>query len=287
MKEEEKQPWNTHTVQNSQRKEMHANISDNSLSTKYTNSNDERSTTESISDKLKLLKKKTDKCSENVDELNKSTVSDIKTTELAASKRDRTCSVEIRKKTKPTCDKEHEDKSQIGYKTSIYKSIKSSEALHETESRLSPSKAMPSKSSLFDTKELYLKDEELLPYSNPENEWSKSLIELKCSDWGKQFEACNTIRRLSKHHIFVITNPHSAITELLKLVESLRSGLAKNALIVIGDLFNGLKKGLDSEVDSVLRILLKKSVDSNEFISKQSEVILIMYIYSQRLPKCD
>ena len=135
------------------------------------------------------------------------------------------------------------------------------------------------KASLFETRELYLKDDEITPLQNAEAEWAKVALDIKTNDWEKQFESCNILRRMSKYHIHVIVNPHLILTELLKMVESLRSGLAKNSLLTIGDLFSNIKKGLDVEVDAVLRVLLKKSVDTNEFISKQSEATMIMSVH--------
>jgi hypothetical protein len=38
------------------------------------------------------------------------------------------------------------------------------------------------------------------PLSNPQAQITTAIIDLKSSDWSKQFEACNTIRRAAMFH---------------------------------------------------------------------------------------
>ena len=57
--------------------------------------------------------------------------------------------------------------------------------------------------------------------------------------------------------------------EIMRLVESLRSSLSKNAVITLHDLSNKVKKMLDSDLDSIFSKLLKKSLDANSFISEE------------------
>ena len=55
--------------------------------------------------------------------------------------------------------------------------------------------------------------------------------------------------------------------EIMKLVESLRSNLSKNAVITLNEISIKMKKMLDSELDSIFAKLIKKTLDTNSFIS--------------------
>jgi hypothetical protein len=47
----------------------------------------------------------------------------------------------------------------------------------------------------------YLSVNELEPLVNTDLEWKLCLGEIKSDNWSRQFEACNTIRRMLKYHI--------------------------------------------------------------------------------------
>lgn len=50
---------------------------------------------------------------------------------------------------------------------------------------------------------------------------------------------------------------HCVVLGVLKQVDNLRSAVAKNALITLGDLFQGLGKSMDQEVALALSYVLK------------------------------
>jgi hypothetical protein len=60
----------------------------------------------------------------------------------------------------------------------------------------------------------------------------------------------------------------AAIPDLMKVAESLRSTLSKNALVVLNELSAKVKKLLDTEFDLIFSKLIKKSLDTNSFISE-------------------
>lgn len=69
------------------------------------------------------------------------------------------------------------------------------------------------------------------------------------NDWNKQFDALNLVRRFVKNHeesygLFYDNLP-AIMPEVLKLVESLRSSLSKNAMITLSELCEALKKAMD------------------------------------------
>jgi len=117
----------------------------------------------------------------------------------------------------------------------------------------------------------YLTPDQLTPVENPENMWKKCTEEIKNNaNWVKQFESCNIARRICAHHPeILVSSPimlHGFILDLLKHIESLRSTLAKNALLVFADLFSSAKKSLDADLDNIVPILLKKGTESGSFL---------------------
>lgn len=66
------------------------------------------------------------------------------------------------------------------------------------------------------------------------------------------------------------------MTEVLSLVENLRSSLAKNAMIALSEISEKMKRGLDTECDAIMSRLLKKGCDSNSFITEEVKNCLIL-----------
>lgn len=122
----------------------------------------------------------------------------------------------------------------------------------------------------------YLTQDQLPPVKNPENELLKCM-NFKSEEWDKQFEMLNMLRRLLKHSAAVFQNValHGLIVEILKLADSLRSSLSKNALIVMTEMAESLGRLLDSEIESILPCVIKKATDTNVFISEQAEKCIV------------
>ena len=59
--------------------------------------------------------------------------------------------------------------------------------------------------------------------------------------------------------------------DLIKTADSLRSQLAKNALITLEELYEDRGKVFDSQVENMMPCLLKKASDTNAFISDQGK----------------
>ena len=96
-------------------------------------------------------------------------------------------------------------------------------------------------------------------------------------NWEAQFEAVNVLRRLTKHHpevFFSKVTLHNVVLDVVKWADSLRSSLAKNALILLQEMCAKLRKSMDSEISELFKILLRKVADTNGFIAKQAEITL-------------
>jgi hypothetical protein len=65
------------------------------------------------------------------------------------------------------------------------------------------------------------------PLLNPDKQYATALDQLRSGDWSKQFEACNTLKRVAMFHKPLLSNQNSfqpqIIKELIKLVDNLRS----------------------------------------------------------------
>ena len=99
------------------------------------------------------------------------------------------------------------------------------------------------------------------------------------ADWNVQFEACNVIRRVCKYHQDLVLQHgatlHSLVKQLTRLADSLRSSLSKVALITIRDMFQFLKRCMETYLDPLIKILLKKRCDTSIFISDEAMLALI------------
>ena len=85
------------------------------------------------------------------------------------------------------------------------------------------------------------------------------------------------LRRLIKHHpevFFSKVTLHNVVLDVVKWADSLRSSLSKNALIVLEEMCQKLRKSMDTEISELLKILLKKTTETNVFISQQAKKTL-------------
>ncbi|OMJ93827.1 hypothetical protein SteCoe_3153 [Stentor coeruleus] len=115
----------------------------------------------------------------------------------------------------------------------------------------------------------YTEFNNLQPLSSPLDMLNQILIE-NGDAWDNQFDYTDTIRRVIKFHkeLLNMQNSHKFVVELIKWGDSLRSALCKNSLIALGDFCRELPKLLDPDVEGILALLLRKSIDTNIFISE-------------------
>ena len=124
---------------------------------------------------------------------------------------------------------------------------------------------------------IYLAAEDLRKVNNPEEALQKCIVAGSLDNWNDQFEALNVMRRLLRHHPEVFISQvtlHNICLDLIKWADSLRSSLSKNALIVISEMCENLGRTIDSEILELLKVLVKKAIDTNIFISEQADVAI-------------
>ena len=107
-------------------------------------------------------------------------------------------------------------------------------------------------SSCGDSK--YQQIDDLEPLVNPDLEWKLCLTDIRSDNWSRQFEACNTLRKVLKYHWRDLLTKggkidkqsletfHEICQQLTKLVESLRSSVAKISMITLYEMFETLPK---------------------------------------------
>ena len=127
----------------------------------------------------------------------------------------------------------------------------------------------------------YLTQDQLKPIQKNAVATFKAAMEdlVSGADWNVQFEACNVIRRVCKYHQDLVLQHgatlHSLVKQLTRLADSLRSSLSKVALITIRDMFQFLKRCMETYLDPLIKILLKKRCDTSIFISDEAMLALI------------
>ncbi|XP_039389641.1 TOG array regulator of axonemal microtubules protein 1 [Mauremys reevesii] len=116
---------------------------------------------------------------------------------------------------------------------------------------------------------------ELRPFSKPETALTEALRLLADDDWEKKIEGLNFVRCLSAYHADVLTGKlHETSLGVVQEVKNLRSGVSRAAVVCLGDLFTYLKKSMDQELDSTVKVLLHKAGESNTFIREDVDKAL-------------
>lgn len=158
----------------------------------------------------------------------------------------------------------------------------------------------------------YLDTDEITPCKDPRADLSKATSALLTDDWLDIFHALNVVRQLALHHQALLLNSskdgkgaaggppigspvgarspsmsgknqapalRALASAVLKQVDNLRSQVAKNAIVTIGDMFIGLKSKMDPEVPALVPVLIKKCADqATKLLSESAESTLCLLI---------
>uniref|UniRef100_A0A673T5D7 TOG array regulator of axonemal microtubules protein 1 n=1 Tax=Suricata suricatta TaxID=37032 RepID=A0A673T5D7_SURSU len=116
---------------------------------------------------------------------------------------------------------------------------------------------------------------ELRPFSKPEIALTEALRLLADEDWEKKIEGLNFIRCLAAFHSEILnTKLHETSFAVVQEVKNLRSGVSRAAVVCLSDLFMYLKKSMDQELDTTVKVLLHKAGESNTFIREDVDKAL-------------
>jgi hypothetical protein len=131
----------------------------------------------------------------------------------------------------------------------------------------------------------YVESDQLEPLDKPEKEYKKSLSKnqgIYSEDWFDQFEACNVIRRVCKHHQSIILQTGNSLQSLVgtlsKHADSLRSAVSRIALMTFADMFQTLKRVMEPCLVSIVKTLIKRATDTNHFIAEEADKCLAIMV---------
>ena len=62
---------------------------------------------------------------------------------------------------------------------------------------------------------------------------------------------------------------------MCKMIETLRSSLAKNCMVVLADMFRILQKKMDKSLDHIINKIMKKGMEKNNFLLTEVENVLV------------
>ncbi|KAG4064805.1 hypothetical protein PC123_g287 [Phytophthora cactorum] len=122
----------------------------------------------------------------------------------------------------------------------------------------------------------YLELHEITPLFNPKQDLNKVLSQLQSDDWETNFDALSTVRRLAVHHASMIdaVKVHAIVSEIMKQVPNLRSSVSKNALLALESMCAAFTRAMDSEVENIVPVLLRRCADSNTFVCESAAASL-------------
>ena len=142
----------------------------------------------------------------------------------------------------------------------------------------SPSSSTPShsSSSSSSSEPVFLLSDALTPLDHPSSTLSSLSRLLSSPDWSARFHALTSFRRLVVHHPSLLTSAvmRPLVRDVKTEVDSLRSLLAKNALVAFADLFS-LPSSFalfDTDLPLLLPPLLKRSGEpSSSFLATEAD----------------
>ncbi|KAG7466065.1 hypothetical protein MATL_G00160890 [Megalops atlanticus] len=118
-------------------------------------------------------------------------------------------------------------------------------------------------------------EEKPRPFSQPELRLSQALRDLRSQDWKVRWEGLSILYTLAICHPDTLqAQLHQASEMVTQEVLSLRSGVSRAAMQTLGAMCRGLKGIVDGELESVIRVLLLKVGDTNEFLREEAQEAL-------------
>ncbi|XP_053489048.1 uncharacterized protein LOC128612714 isoform X3 [Ictalurus furcatus] len=119
------------------------------------------------------------------------------------------------------------------------------------------------------------KQVELRPFSRPELALTQSFRLLNSDDWEKKIEGLMFLRRLAQYHPDVLNSRlHEVCLAVIQEVRNLRSRVSRIAMVTLGELYSGLQKGMDQELEATAKVLLHKTGKINAFIRQHADAAL-------------
>ena len=108
----------------------------------------------------------------------------------------------------------------------------------------------------------------ILAWEKPEEALEKMLVNLENhEDWEKNMKGLSGVLRLVHHHPETVLVEYKPVTQLvLKQVKNLRSQVARAAVHLVGDMFELLKRSMESDLEKIALPLIMKTGETNRFL---------------------
>ena len=115
----------------------------------------------------------------------------------------------------------------------------------------------------------YLAEAEVPACSHPARDIERVVTALPVQDWPEIFGTLNLVRSLAVHHAARLAASgalHSVVAAVLRLVDNLRSAVAKNAMLALGELYRYSGPGaLDVEAPKAIDAFIKVACNMLHF----------------------
>ncbi|NXC92311.1 TGRM2 protein, partial [Cercotrichas coryphoeus] len=109
----------------------------------------------------------------------------------------------------------------------------------------------------------------------PQQSLLQALSLLGSDDWEKKEKGLVSLKHLAGSHSEVLLSRLRDICLAVTCeVTNLRSKVSYSAIVTLGEFFATLKKDMDSEVDEVVRVILRMLCNSPEFVEKAANQTL-------------
>ena len=108
----------------------------------------------------------------------------------------------------------------------------------------------------------------IVAWEKPEEALEKMLVNLENhEDWEKNMKGLSGVLRLVHHHPETVLVEYKQLTQLvLKQVKNLRSQVARAAVHLVGDMFDILKRSMESDLEKIALPLIMKTGETNRFL---------------------
>lgn len=121
--------------------------------------------------------------------------------------------------------------------------------------------------------------ESLSPLKSPESVFFKIYDLIRSNlNWEKQFKALDYLRKILYYTPEMIFKDsyyfNLILEETVILLNNLRTSLVRNSLMALNEILQVKDAILVSKYELILKTLIKKTLDKNEFIAKESQKVL-------------
>ncbi|KAI8785321.1 TOG array regulator of axonemal microtubules protein 1 [Biomphalaria glabrata] len=117
--------------------------------------------------------------------------------------------------------------------------------------------------------------EDWKPFKDSEGALRDLMKKLEQEDWETKCEGITMLRRMCVYHPdTVLASLHSITLAIVSEVKNLRSQVSRLAIVCVGEMFQSLKKGMDTEAEITAKTLLAKGGESNQFIREDVDKAL-------------